>query len=235
MPRSIQSLVEEQVAKWRATRAPDGRRSSPEFVPPNVITFSNALGSKGLAIAEAAGKLLGIPVYDREIIEHIAVTKKLRVESVETLDERVVGRLEDYVTALFREKNFDQTDYVRALTRTIMALWGHGTCVLIGRGGAHIVSRQHSLSVRTTAGFERRAKTVARERSLTLEEATRLVARADAERRAFIQRHFGVEIDDPQHRDLILNTGGIGIEQCAEIVAAAFRVKFDRTPANLSR
>jgi len=226
MARKLQSIVDEQVARWHAQRTKQQGQGSQTYVPPNVITLSDALGSDGLDVAHRVGEILDVPVYGRAIVEHIATTERLRVKTVESLDQRAVSRLEDYLVSLIRERNFDQSDYVRALTRTITALWGHGSCVLIGRGGSNIVSHRYALAVRVTAPRDHRIRRTAQLEQLDLASAQRFLSRIDAERHAFIQRHFGLDIDDATQYDLVLNTAGMSVDRAAEIIAMAFAAKF---------
>jgi cytidylate kinase len=74
--------------------------------------------------------------------------------------------------------------------------------------------------------FER----IAERETLDQREAVRRVHEVERERRAFNKRHFGREVDDPQHYDLVLNTGWITPEAAAGVVIAAYRAKFGRVP-----
>jgi cytidylate kinase len=227
MARNVQQILEEQVSRWRVER--QGSAERPSRVPaaqPNVLTLSNAYGSTGIAIAIRAGQLLGFPVYDREIVEHIATTTNVRVETVQTLDERAQSRLDDYMTSLLHERNFDQDDYVKALTRTVVALCEHGACVIIGRGAAHILRRKQTLAVRTIAPGSQRVRRIQDMEGLDREAARRRMERVDAEREAFIRRFFGADIHDPMTYDLVINTGEIDADAGAAIVVEAYRRKF---------
>jgi len=226
MPRPINRLVNEQVNRWQIERK--GKKTQPDRSDkaPNVITLSNALGSAGIEIAQRVGELLGIPVYDREIVEHIATTKKVQVSTVETLDERVQSGIDDYVTNLFRARNFDRSDYMEALTRTILALRAHGSCLFIGRGSAHIIPPGHVLAVRTVAPRGVRLKRVQAAHLLDRKEAERLLERTDAQREGFIRHHFGRDINDPLEYDLVLNTNGYDTNRAAQVIVDAYHRKF---------
>jgi cytidylate kinase len=57
-------------------------------------------------------------------------------------------------------------------------------------------------------------------------EARRRIQEVEADRRAFLIRHFHAELDDPTQFDLVVNTALLGIEDaCAAIRAAAERVQ----------
>ncbi len=226
MTRKITQIVDEQVQRWRSESSERTERKPESFVPANVVTISRASGTFGGEVARQVGRILDLPVYDQEIVEHIAAKKNLRLETVNTLDEYAQSRLDDYVTALFREKNFDQSDYLRALTETIMGLWGHGPCVLVGRGAHQIVYRKNGLSVRLVAPLSYRVRFKMYADEMDEMEATRTINRKDAERDAFIRRFFNKGIDDPTDYDLVLNVTGLKGDDCAAIIADAFEKKF---------
>jgi cytidylate kinase len=232
MARNISRIVDEQIQRWnleQKLRAEEARKA--EFRAERVITLSNAIGSNGIAVAQKIGEILHIPVYDREIVEHIATTKKVRVEAVESLDERALGAVDDYLVNLFRERNFDQGDYMQALTRTIASLWAHGSCVFIGRGASHIISRRYCLAVRTVAPWKHRVRRVENLFAMTKEQAEAEVKRVDAEREHFIHRLFKVGIEDPLSYDLTVNTAGLSTLASANLIISAFQQKFAKEGA----
>lgn len=224
--RNIGFLVEDQVKRWQIEQREKNKGARGEFIPAPVISISNQVGSKALPVAKKVAELLGIQMYDREIVEHIATTEKVHVEVVESLDQRAQSRVDDYVVNLFRERNFDQSDYVRALTHTITSLWAHGSCVLIGRGAAHIVWRKRLLAVRVVAPHAHRLRRVQDLHKLDKAAAEKFIQRIDAERSAFIRRYFASDIDDPVGYDLVLNTAGLEDDRAAEVIVTAFRQKF---------
>jgi cytidylate kinase len=226
MTRSIQQIVEEQVGRWRLDQ--EARRRAPQrpSARPDVITISRSFGSEGSAIAARVGDILGLPVYDRQVVEHIAQSAAVHVQTVDTLDEQAVGRIDDYLAALLRERNFDQGDYLKLLIRTVVALWEHGPCVFLGHGAVHVVDRRHALAVRIVLPDHDRAERLAASQHIELADARRRVHRADAEREAFHRRFFGAVVNDAQLYDMTLNSLGIGVDDCAALVAEAYRRKF---------
>ena len=228
MARDVHRIIDEQIAKWRTERQRQDKVSAtdPDRPRPRVVTIANPLGANGSPIGARVGELLGIPAYDREIVQHIADTAHVSVSAVETLDERARGRLEEYMTALLTQHTFNASDHLRALTRTVLALWEHGPCVLTGHGCVHILPRDHALTVRITAAEELRIQRVAASQGVAEPEARRLVRASDAEREAFHRRYFGVAADDLQLYDLVVSSGLLDDQGCAEIIAAAYRARF---------
>lgn len=229
MGRSVANLVDEQILRWRIERArqetetPSVRKAR---LSPDAITFSNALGSGATIISRMVAGRLDLPLYGREVVTHIAQSQRIQVETVETLDERAMGRLDDYLTSLWHERGFDQNDYIRALSKTVIAMWAHGRCVFHGHGAGHILPRKHVLKVRLMAPLEVRVATVAQRDGLEMNVARKKVEQADTERERFIRKYFHMRIDDPLNYDLVFNTEHLSPELCADAIAGAYRSRF---------
>lgn len=224
--RNIKDIVEEQVARWRAESLQGRARETVDAPPPCAVVMSHAIASYGMAIATQVGALLGIPVYDREILEHISRSAKVQLATVETLDERARNRVDEYMASVFREKNYDRDDHMRNLGRAVAALWQHGSCVMVGHGCVHLVPRTHALAVRTTAPFEERVRRLMLVADIDLAEARERVRRTDAERAAFHRRFFNVDVETSLLYDVVLDTRYLDITGSAEVIALAYRQRF---------
>ena len=231
MSRDIPSIVEEQIHRWQAESHADRSRPRTEAGGSCVVAISNNFGSGGGAIAARLGVLLSVPVYDRDIVEHIAVSAQVGVQTVETLDQRARSRIDDYLAAILQEHNFDRADYLRHLTRTILALAEHGPCVLVGHGAVDIVDRRRARTVRLVAPAARRVSAVASRLLITVAEAQRKVHETDEERESFHRRLFRRAVNDPLNYDLVLNTSDFGVEGSAAIVAEAYRRRLEQVEA----
>src|SRR6516164_8466803 len=78
---------------WRARHQAAG--TAPEAAPAFTIAFSREAGARGTSVARQVGARLGWPVYDHELLEHIAREMKVRVGLLETVDERQVSWLQE--------------------------------------------------------------------------------------------------------------------------------------------
>jgi cytidylate kinase len=228
MTRSVTAIVDEQLARWRAAHDAPVQVVGTERPRPDVVAISRELGTAAGAVARQTSELLRLPLFDHEIVEHIARTAQVHLETVMTLDEHAQSRVDEYLGALLHERNFDRSDYLTLLARTVVSLWEHGPCVLMGHGSVHLVPREHALKVRLVAPAEVRTEALAEERHLSAREATRQLARADAEQAAFHRRYFDASDRDPHDYDLTLDTGSLGATTSAELIARAYRQRFPR-------
>lgn len=98
--------------------------------------------------------------------------------------------------------------------------------MIIGRGGHIILEPATTLRVRTYAPLEARVANVAESQQITTDAALAFVRNTDRERAAFYRKYFNVDWSDPALFDLSINTSSMPVEQCADILAAAFRARF---------
>jgi cytidylate kinase len=84
--------------------------------------------------------------------------------------------------------------------------------------------------VRVVCPYEQRIAGYAQREGLTEREAERELARVERERQTFIRRHYGREVGDPTHYDIMVNTEGLPADRAADVLVAAYRSKFGRLP-----
>jgi cytidylate kinase len=184
------------------------------------------MGVGGDAVARQVSEILGMPLFDQEILTHIARTARVRLETVKTLDEQAQGRVEEYISSLLRERRLDHTDFLVLLARTVVSLWEHGPCVLMGHGAVRLVPREHAFKARLVADIELRVRVFSEERGLSRHDAERQLRRLDSEQKAFHRRFFDVDVDDPHHYDLSIDCGRLGPTVAARLIAQGYRERF---------
>lgn len=200
------------------------RHKRPEEPSPHFsIALSREAGSGGFRVAREIGKRLNWPVYDHELLEHLATELHVDVDQLEFVDERPGNFLVDSLKAFSAVSNVTEVKYFRRLINLIMALGEHGECVIVGRGAPFILPVATTLRVRLLAEGKDRVASVARERGLNPTEAAKFVENTDRERIRFIKDHFHKDPSDPQNYDLVLNCSRFTGEECAEIIVGAVR------------
>lgn len=222
-PHSIESLVEQQVKRWRLAQQ---EKKAAQARPTPVITISREYGSQGAKIGELAAEELGFSFWDQEIVHAIAEQTGASERLVESLDEHARSALDDLLAASFVGDRSTEYAYVRELHRVVHTLQKHGAAVIIGRGAQFILEPDEALRVRVVAPLADRVTGICARARIPRAEAEVRVQEVEKERRTFIRQTYKVDVADPHHYDLMLNTAGLSVEQAAHIVAAAFRAKF---------
>jgi cytidylate kinase len=234
MSRSIEQLVDQQVMKWmaeqkRADRASwrpphDEHASHDEHRP--VICISRECGALGAHVGRMVAERLGFGFYAQEIVDEIAKQAHVRRKVVESLDERRRKGVSRWVDELVRVGRFTPSDYMRNLSEVVLTLGRHGGSVIIGRGAFFILDARFTLRVRCHAPLEWRIAQMAKRRNLTDGEARAMVLRIDTERVDFYRENFKVEVADPGHFDLHIDTAATTEQDCVAIVVDAFEARF---------
>ncbi len=222
----VHELIERQVRRWEAQRARREEGAVSEERQRPMITISSELGARGGALGRRLGERLGFEVYDRELIEQIAASAHVRARVVESLDEHVQNWISEYVLAQFESDLLTESDYLRHLSHVVLALGHHGHAIIVGRGAQFLLEPSLTLRVRVIAPLEHRVRCVSEDEHVDARAARRAIEHSDSERRAFIRLFFKEELTSPLHYDLVLNTRALSVAQAAEVVRAAFLVRF---------
>ncbi len=222
MPDRIhEKLIQRQLSHWSRIRTVLRPGEDPaQHQPLPVVTISRQAGCGTREQAEAVGERLGLQVFGREIVDHIARDRDLTHEVVSALDERIASRIEQWVRGMLDRRFFLQDDYHLALVRTVRTLAAHGGVILVGRGANFILADSADLSVRLVASEDWRVRSLAVRHMLTEDEARVKVRDLEAQRAAFVRRLFRADVDDPRHYDLVLNLERLG-SAVPELIAAA--------------
>lgn len=214
MRKSHEKIIDEQVKKWEIMRAQKTEKE--EGLP--VITVSREPGSGGRVVAERIAKQLGLDLFHGEIIQEMAESADTSARILETLDEKGLSVLDDWISTLVNRRHLWPDQYLKHLMKVIGAIGEHGRAVIVGRGASFILPREVRFRVRIVAPLEIRVQNVAHEYDVPSEEARRRVLRAESDRRAFVRKYFHADITDPVNYDLVINTGTLSIDAAVEAI-----------------
>ena len=206
--RSVQQIIDEQVKKWEIMRT---EKEKERAVTP-VITVSREPGSGGRIVAERIAQRLGLDFFHREIIQKMAESADISTRVVETLDEKGISVLDDWMSTLVNKRHLWPDQYLKHLMKVIVTIGRHGGAVIVGRGASFILPPEGRFRTRIVAPLEIRLQNVARDFAVTLEEAKYRVLRAESDRRAFVRKYFRADIGSTGNYDLVINTGTLGLE-----------------------
>ena len=214
--RSIEQMIEEQVRKWQfAISKP---KTEKPFRP--IVTISREPGSGGNILGERLARRLSVELFHQEVIHAMAKSAKVSDQLLETLDEKGLSVLEDWMAYLVDFRHMWPDQYLKHLMKVIGAIGRHGGAILIGRGANFILPPERRFSVRVIAPFEVRVANVVRNHQVSEVEARKRITKTDSQRRAFIRKYFNTSVADPLNYDMIVNTGCVSIDGAVEAIAA---------------
>jgi len=211
--QSIESIVESQVGRWKASG-----RTLTDKNPPPVVTISREAGALGSQVARKLADEMKMDLSGKNIINQIAENSKISSEVIKQLDEKSRSFLDDLIAAWNTNVNIISDNYFKQLVQTIATIGKHGNAIIVGRGGSHIVPAPQNLRLRFIAPLEIRIKRIMDEFKCQEDDAKKRIKERDEYRRQFIKKYFHVEIDDPRNYDLVINTEHLGLNDSVELI-----------------
>jgi cytidylate kinase len=188
-----------------------------------LITFTRKMGAGGSEIAKGVAARLGYSLYDTEAIENAAREMGF-LEDVKDVDEKL--------PSLF-ERFFSQRPEIHLdrLSSVILELASKGNAVFLGRG-SHVLLRTFkcALHVRVTASRERRLQNLIAQ-GFEKEVALKAVQRSDQERDAFTKFAFGVDWENPELYDIVLNMDNLSTDLAVHTISYIARTEQIRARA----
>ena len=215
--KSIPRITEEQVQRWQIMR----KEEKEEKRGISIITISREPGSGGRIIASRLAEKLGIDIFHQEVINEMAKSADVSEKLVETLDERGLSILEDWISSLVHERHLWPDRYMQHLMKVVGTIGKHGRAVVVGRGANFILPPEKRFAVRIVADQTWRIQNVAKEFDITPGEAKRRVMRTESDRRAFIRKYFNADIADPTNYDLVVNTATLDLDDTVKVISSA--------------
>lgn len=192
-----------------------------------VITLAREYGSGGHRIGAMVAEKLGIPFYDRELVELAAEESGMDLPSVNLKDQNIPSNmlydliLHDYTEPLECSLSKDDALFV-AQSRIIRKLAEKGPCVIVGRCADYVLRDfSNVFNVFVHSPVEDRIKRVVGEYGISPEDAEQEVRQVDRGRANHYRTYTGREWRDPLHYDLCLDSSTLGVENCAAMIAEA--------------
>ena len=176
-------------------------------------------------IAKGIAEQLGFDLFHQEMIHEMALSAKVSARVLESLDEKGLSMLDDWVSAVIKQQHLWPDEYLQHLLKVVSTIGKHGNAVLVGRGANFILPQESTLRLRVIAPSTFRAQQVATAFDLPLKQAEQRILNTESDRRAFIRKYFHKEIYDPIHYDLVINTATIKLEEAVEGVCRIIRLK----------
>ena len=197
-----------------------------------VITIGRELGSGGRTIGKLAASQLGIPYYDRELIDEAANQSGLSCQFIEENEQKspgsflynlVMGNSHGYGLLHDADRQsspFMEQNYV-AQKDVITSFADKGPCVIVGRCADYILrERKDLLRVFIYADLEHRIRRAVREYGLSEKTAKQEIMRSDKARARhysdFTEQIWGAR----QNYDCMLNSGVLDFSACADIICS---------------
>ncbi|HET9653038.1 MAG TPA: cytidylate kinase family protein [Usitatibacter sp.] len=194
-----------------------------------IVAMTREMGSLGRDVAARLAQRHGRRVLYHEIIDQLADKMRLRKSHVARLLEGRAG--------LWEKLRADQTSLaIFTADETFRVLLDEGTGVIRGWGAVHLLAGvPHVIRVRICAPLELRIeRMMERLGTADREGVQREVELSEEAHTAIARRHFHVDWRDPEHYDVVLSTGRLTVEECADEIERVMQLpRFQPTPDSM--
>ena len=195
-----------------------------------IITISREFGSGGRTIGRKVAEELGIPFYDKELVEQIAVESGFAPKFIEEHGEHSpIGSFFSYALAPQGVpgimNGLSTADFLWNIQcSVILQLADKGPCVIVGRNADYILKdRQDALHVYVFADAPYRAERIVRLYGESEKSPEQRLNEKDKRRRVNYQHYTGRTWGQAQNYDLCLDTGVLGEEFCKDVIVKAYK------------
>ena len=192
-----------------------------------IITISREFGSGGRTVGRMIAEKLGIPFYDKELVEHVALESGFAPKFVEEHGEHAPGKsLFSYAFAPQGVpgvmNGLSTADFLWNIQcSVILQLADKGPCVIVGRNADYILKdREDCLHAYIHADIPFRADRIVRLYGESERSPEARLQEKDKRRRLNYQHYTGRSWGTAQNYDICLNSGTVGVENCADIIVS---------------
>lgn len=191
-----------------------------------VITISREYGAGGHSIGRQVAEALGVPFYDKTIVNETARASGLDPELIRA-EEEDVSKAGAILRSICSSSvhYYDTQDTIREVQKAVIRkIAMEGPCVILGRC-ADVILRDteiETLNVFIHANEIHRAMRVGE--MLGTNNATeiqRTLAKKDASRRNYYNRYTGDKWGQIRNYHLALDSGILGYETCVKLIVEA--------------
>lgn len=195
-----------------------------------VITISREYGAGGRTIGKMVADRLGIPFYDKQLVEKVAQESGFAEKFIEENGEHSPGR--SFFSYAFAPQGIpgvmngmSTSDYLwNAQCNVILDLAENGPCVIVGRNADYILKdRKDVLNVFLCASPQDRVERVMEMHHETEKMALERIDDRDKKRKINYQHYTGRTWGMSQNYDICLDTSVVGKEYAADIIVEIVR------------
>jgi cytidylate kinase len=192
-----------------------------------VITIGRQYGSGGHQVARELSKMLGIKMYDKELIDIAAKESGISENILKAYDEKPTNSFlyslslgaYSFENSLLGTPSIPLVDRVFAAQANIIKdIADKESCIFVGRCANSILEdRPNVLSVFIHTDIERRIDRICEYENISRAEASSIIRNADKKRASYYNDFSDLKWGDATAYDLCIDSR-IGIENVAEVI-----------------
>ena len=192
-----------------------------------MITISREFGSGGRTIGRMVAEKLGIPFYDKELVDHVALESGFAPQYIEEHGEHSPSKsMFSYAfahqTVPGVMNGLSTADFLwNVQCSVILQLAEKEPCVIVGRNADYILKdREDCLHVFIHADKEFRADRIVRLYGESEKSPMARLNEKDKRRQVNYRHYTGRNWGEAYNYDICLDSSKLGIEKCVDIIVS---------------
>lgn len=197
-----------------------------------IVTIARQYGSGGREIGERVAEILGIPIYDKEIITHAAEKGNLNEEVLKSADESATNSLLYTLamgsnvlgTTMHFGYKMPINDKLFILQSELIKEYAEkGSCVIIGRCSDYVLRNTDGVFRIFIYGDleHRKDRVAARHPEIKSSQIIDVINKTDKRRASYYNFYTGAKWGKYDNYDMAINSSTLGIEATAHLIAAS--------------
>lgn len=192
-----------------------------------VVTITRQFGSLGRPIARKLSEMLGVPFYDRDIVEKTAQKMGLPISVISKNEENLGGVYAKMRFPLGTMSKSRQDEIFLVQSEIIRSLAAKESCVIVGRCADYILKDQPDmLNIFIFAPVEDRIRNSVETLRLDEKTAMEMVLQVDQARRKYHERYADYGPEGFAHRHFLINSSFLGADGTAKLIYDIVQYRF---------
>lgn len=196
------------------------------------VVIEREYGSGGTGIGELLSEKMGIPCYGAQILEEVSEKLGIPVADIQSYEENTTnsflyslyafGKITDGTETFLSGENrifLEEQEVIRARAM-------EGPAIFVGRCAASALGDRRVLTAFIHADHEVRRERAIKEYGIPANTANSVMTKFDRKRRNYYLSNTGNKWYDWNNYEMVLDSGKLGREGCAEAICAAMRAEF---------
>ncbi len=192
-----------------------------------IISLSREFGSAGHIIGETIAKRLGIPIYDSNLLQEIAVAKNLDVKNLEKYDEVPKNKLfsrnvKGYSNSPEENIANIQFDYIRKKAENGESF------VIVGRCSEEVLKDFDCLiTLFILADTDKKIERIKKVYGVSESEAKSMILKQNKKRKVYHNHYCEGKWGDSRNYEFSINSSKLGIDKTADIIETYIKERME--------
>jgi len=199
-----------------------------------IITISREFGCNAREIGRALASRLGVPFYDKDLIDMAAQKAGVNRDVIKESDE-IINSKQNRLFAEFgygSTTSFHSEKAIKAQAAVIHELADKKeSCIMFGRCTDYILREYPNvLNIFLYAPIEKKIKHIAKTYELSEKNAEKMIKRIDNQRHNYYKYVTGRNRGDRQGKHIMIDVSNFGVTGSVELLYEAIQIRFsDKT------